>query len=141
MGPLFYLIEEVKMQPGKLSGANPTHLKEMRKMVKTGYNPQQISDALKVNLLTVLSFFQQFSGKTDEEMKKYSKVDVSSNVMAEAEAAAKAIIDSAENKAATMVEEAKKAKDELEKLKAEIAEAEEKKLAALESSDKGKKSK
>jgi len=112
------------MQPGKLPGANPTHQKQIKMLAKSDYTPQQISDKLKLNLSTVLSFFQKAKGLSDKEMGKFSKVDVSNNVIGAAEEMAQKILDRANSDALTLREESLKAKEELEALKAEIAEAE-----------------
>ena len=123
------------MQQGKLTGANKSHQKQIRQLAKQDYTPQQISDATKVNLATVLSFFQTYTGKSDKEMEKYSKIDHSSSVMSDAEAAATKILEQAETNAAKIATETAAAKSELEALKKEIADAEALKVANAEAAE------
>lgn len=93
---------------GKINGLNNSTKAQCKKLVASGYTPQEISDSMHVTLSCILSFYQLFSGKTDSEMEEYSTIDMSNPGAATAKADAVQIIADAEAKAAQIIANAKK---------------------------------
>ena len=92
---------------GKKGGANRTDRREITNLGKQGYSPQEISDRLDIKLSCILSLYQQFLKKTDEEMEDFSTVDTSTPGIAEANDEARKIISDAHAEAAQIIEDAK----------------------------------
>lgn len=85
---------------GKDTGLNNSTKRQMKKLVDSGYKPQEISDQIQVRLSCILSFYQDMTGKTDEEMKEFSSVDASEDVLTDAQRQATDIVEKAKEEAA-----------------------------------------